>query len=513
MVASAAGQQSSVVNRLLSIMALTVLAAAPVRAQSTLERMQDELSAIVTRAKAAVVSIENEMGSHRSVDMSTAVEEAYRDAAKAFEAVQEKRRAKQRSELTDAQRETLDKALSEARARVQETREKIRELQSRGMVHSFRLRRRVGTGFSIGDGYVVTTADVLDGMEHPVVVTDDGTRIKAEVAGKDPELNVGLLKLPSEAELASLPWGDSTKVRPGFFAISIGNQTGRMNSAALNLVAGVRTDGLLSGSHFYPGLIQVAGTVGAGASGAPLMNVRGEVIGVIAAVPADSWIENRQPTAPPGTPPGFSGVPHHSGRLMHPGAVTVGYGQGEGTGQGEGAGAGCGGDLGTAIRNSIAEGMAAADDATRNGLGTSMSYFFPAVTSAGYAIPANHVREVVEELRRGTPVARGWIGVVPREDQEETSSGRITYVKNIVVIENVVMDSPACRAGMKAGDILVKIDGKPVESAAQVRCVACALRPGTHLSVMVKRSGESRTLDLLIDKRPDQLTVKASSTR
>src|SRR5207248_5742219 len=58
---------------------------------------------------------------------------------------------------------------------------------------------KIGTGFCIGDGYIVTTADVVQGMSVPIVVTDTGSRIKATVVSCDKELNVGLLKLPAQA--------------------------------------------------------------------------------------------------------------------------------------------------------------------------------------------------------------------------------------------------------------------------------------------------------------------------
>jgi S1-C subfamily serine protease len=144
---------------------------------------------------------------------------------------------------------------------------------------------RSGTGFSIGEGFIVTTADVLDGMSNPVVITDGGEKIRASVIAIDTELNVGMVKLAAQADIPALILGDSTKVMPGCFAISIGNQHGNANAVALNLVAGIRTEATYSGDHFYPSLIQFSGTVGAGTSGAPLVNSHGEVIGIVAGVP------------------------------------------------------------------------------------------------------------------------------------------------------------------------------------------------------------------------------------
>src|SRR5262249_14232648 len=133
-----------------------------------------------------------------------------------------------------------------------------------------------GSGFCIADDYIVTTADVLEGMQSPLVVTDNGTRVKARIVGINTDLNVGLLKLLAKTDITALKLGDSSTVEVGHFAISIGNQSGQTNSVALMLVGGVRKEGAYSGNRFYPSLIQIAGTVGAGTSGAPLVNARGE---------------------------------------------------------------------------------------------------------------------------------------------------------------------------------------------------------------------------------------------
>jgi serine protease Do len=146
---------------------------------------------------------------------------------------------------------------------------------------------KTGTGFSIGDGYIVTTADVIEGMKSPVVITDDDQRIKAKIVGVAPDLNIGLIQLEARVNIPALKMGDSSKVEVGHFAISIGNQNGKMNSVSLAMVSGIRDDGTYSGNRFYPTVIQVAGTVGAGNSGAPLLNVEGEVMGIIAAVPEE----------------------------------------------------------------------------------------------------------------------------------------------------------------------------------------------------------------------------------
>lgn len=145
---------------------------------------------------------------------------------------------------------------------------------------------RSGSGFSIGDGLIVTTADVVQGMNTPVVSTDDGRQARASVVAVDSRLNIALLRLSANLNLPALRLGDSANVAPGHFAITIGNQTGQANSVALSTISALKTQGTTSAAHYYPELLQIDGTVSAGTSGAPVLNARGEVIGMLAAAPA-----------------------------------------------------------------------------------------------------------------------------------------------------------------------------------------------------------------------------------
>ena len=140
-----------------------------------------------------------------------------------------------------------------------------------------------GSGFSIGEGYILTTADVVEGVSNPIVTTDDGRRARATLVAVDSELNIGLLRLPPAMTVAALKLGDSARVAPGHFAISIGNQAGQINSVSLSLISGMRSQGIASSRHFYPDLLQIDGAMGGGISGAPVLSARGEVIGMWAA--------------------------------------------------------------------------------------------------------------------------------------------------------------------------------------------------------------------------------------
>ncbi len=142
-----------------------------------------------------------------------------------------------------------------------------------------------GSGFLIEGGYVVTTAEVVNRIKEPMVVLANGEHLSAELVKTDKESNIALLKLANAPEKTGLKWGDSDRVQPGYFAITLGNQGGFANSISLGLIAGKGRAGK-SGEVRYNDLIQFQGIVGKGGSGSPLINARGEVIGMVVATPA-----------------------------------------------------------------------------------------------------------------------------------------------------------------------------------------------------------------------------------
>lgn len=329
---------------------------------------------------------------------------------------------------------------------------------------------KTGSGFCIGDGYVVTTGDVALSLRQPIVITDNGTRLKARVVGSHPDLNIGLLKITASTPIPSLKMGDSDSVKAGHFAVSMGNQAGQSNSVALMLVGNIRSEGTYAGRQFYPSLIQIAGTVGAGASGAPLVNVRGEVIGMMAAIPVDgsAWSTESNPHAEL-----FRG----DGSPQETKGIKIPY-------------------------QAFPEG----------GILSFMSSS-PAVTSAGFAIPINQIKPVIDELRLEKPIARGWIGIAPEDVSRIVEKGNgIIDTEVTVRVVGVYPESPAMAAGVQPGDVIVSVDGKPVRNAGVIRQTSLRIRRGDRLSLAVRRGKETKTLNLRIDLRPQTIKPPITAT-
>jgi Do/DeqQ family serine protease len=120
----------------------------------------------------------------------------------------------------------------------------------------------------------------------------------------------------------------------------------------------------------------------------------------------------------------------------------------------------------------------------------------------GFAIPVDSARTVMDALLRDGRVTRGWIGVEPRDLNPELAAHLGLPATSGVLITGVLQDGPASRAGLKPGDVVTRIDGRPVADTAQLLAVVAALQPRTEAVVGVQRGRESLELTLTVAQRP-----------
>ncbi len=154
--------------------------------------------------------------------------------------------------------------------------------------------RGQGSGFLVSNkGEVLTNYHVVQGASRLTVILDDGTRLPAEVAGADPSNDIALVKVNADAvkTIAPLPLGDSSLVRPGQLAVALGSPYGYRGTVTVGVVSG--TDRSLPSVTRRPitGMIQTDAAIFPGNSGGPLLNSRGEVIGINTAVTAGTGNE------------------------------------------------------------------------------------------------------------------------------------------------------------------------------------------------------------------------------
>ena len=266
-------------------------------------------------------------------------------------------------------------------------------------------QRGVGSGFILSaDGYIMTNAHVVDGADELLVTLTDKREFKARIIGADKRTDVALVKIDATG-LPSVKVGDSNRVKVGEWVMAIGSPFGLDNSVTAGIVSAKARD-----TGDYVPFIQTDVAINPGNSGGPLINLRGEVVGI------NSQIYSRSG--------GFMGI--------------------------------------------------------------------------SFAIPMDEAMRVSDQLRTSGRVIRGRIGVqiapVTKEVAESIGLGKPAGA----LVQSVEAGGPAEKAGVEAGDIIVKVDGKPVEKSGDLPRIIGNTKPGSKTSLQVFRRGSSRELSVTI---------------
>jgi serine protease Do len=129
----------------------------------------------------------------------------------------------------------------------------------------------------------------------------------------------------------------------------------------------------------------------------------------------------------------------------------------------------------------------------------------------GFAIPSNVVRNVVDQLREHGRVARGWLGVQMQEITPALAKAiGLANVKGVLV-DLVTKDSPAARAGVKQGDVIIAFDDAPVTDTRDLAFAVAALSAGKGVPVQVQRDGKQVSLNVTIGSEPAQPHLAANA--
>src|SRR6202789_1058513 len=145
-----------------------------------------------------------------------------------------------------------------------------------------RRAQSLGSGFIIDPtGIVITNNHVVGDANDIVVILTDGRKLKAKVIGKDPRVDVAVLKVKSDKPLKTVKFGDSDKMRVGDGVMAVGNPFGLGETVTAGIVS-ARNRNIDSGP--YDNFIQTDASINKGNSGGPLFNMAGEVIGINTAI-------------------------------------------------------------------------------------------------------------------------------------------------------------------------------------------------------------------------------------
>ncbi|MBI4400078.1 MAG: DegQ family serine endoprotease [Nitrospirae bacterium] len=120
----------------------------------------------------------------------------------------------------------------------------------------------------------------------------------------------------------------------------------------------------------------------------------------------------------------------------------------------------------------------------------------------GFAVPSNMARSILAQLVRAGKVVRGWLGVSIQELSPELASQFGVPEPKGVLVSDVLDGSPAKRAGLERGDVIVEYDGKPIENPTQLRNAVAQTAVGRKASVKYIRDKQIRTLDVTIAEQP-----------
>ena len=147
-------------------------------------------------------------------------------------------------------------------------------------------QRSLGSGFIITrDGLILTNYHVVDGAEKIVVKLSDGSEFEGKVVGRDPRTDIAVLKIDAKKNLPTARLGNSARIQVGEWVVAVGNPFGLDNTVTSGIVS---AKGRHIGAGPYDDFIQTDVPINPGSSGGPLIDLRGEVVGINTAILSQS---------------------------------------------------------------------------------------------------------------------------------------------------------------------------------------------------------------------------------
>ncbi|WP_185448053.1 trypsin-like peptidase domain-containing protein [Kribbella qitaiheensis] len=380
--------------------------------------------------------------------------------------------------------------------------------------------RAAGTGIVLTpDGEILTNHHVIEGATK-ITVTDigNGKTYDASVVGYDDAHDIAVLKLKDASGLEVAKTGDSSKVALGDQVVGIGNAggVGGTPSYAAGKVTGLNqaitaTDESGNDPENLTGLIQTDANIQAGDSGGPLANSKGEVIGVdTAGGSGNSGNGGPGQTAYGATSSSsaqlaaYGASSSSSAQLAAYGAKSsssaqlAAYGDGGGNGSGYGSGFGDGSGFGSGDGSGTGNGTGNGNgNGESNGQGQGNRQ--GQTTTQGYAIPINEALDIADQIESGKASADVHIG--------DSAMLGISVLANQgvsgAVVNDVVADGAAAKAGLSAGDVITSFDGKAVDSPDTLSTALNSHHAGDKVPVTWQdQSGQSHTATITLMTGP-----------
>jgi Do/DeqQ family serine protease len=269
---------------------------------------------------------------------------------------------------------------------------------------------------SLGSGVIIDKSGLILTNNHVIKEADEITvkfankqEAVGKIVGTDPKTDLAVIRVSTKEDLPVVALGDSDALHVGQWAIAIGNPFGLDHTLTVGVISATGRSEV--GIAAYENFIQTDASINPGNSGGPLLNIRGEVIGINTAIVA--------------------------------------------SGQG-----------------------------------------------IGFAIPVNMARKVMGDLVKRGKVTRGWLGVGIQPLTSELAKSFSLSADEGILVNQVMPKSPAEAAGLKTGDLILSVDGKPVKDPRELQRIIAEAEIGKSLDLSILRDKTKRTVKVQVGEMP-----------
>lgn len=265
-------------------------------------------------------------------------------------------------------------------------------------------------------GYIITNYHVVANVDPggiSVGLSDRRVVRAAQVIGYDVATDLAVLKIDAD-NLTAAEWGNSDKLQVGDWVLAVGNPYALDRSVTAGIISAKGRRGVVDGS-MYQDFLQTDAAVNPGNSGGPLVDLRGDVVGINTAILGQS----------------FQGI--------------------------------------------------------------------------SFAIPSRIAQDVYNALRKQGHVARGWLGVAPQDVTAEIAAEFKLPEQRGALITRIVEGSPADKAGILVGDVVLTWDGQEIQDATGLTLIVAGTQIGARTPVRLWRDGKEIKLEVEVGQRPDRI--------
>jgi serine protease Do len=285
-------------------------------------------------------------------------------------------------------------------------------------------QRGMGSGMILDKkGHILTNYHVVRDVDDIKVQLADKRKFEAEIVGTDPKTDVAIIRIKGTVPdgLPTVTLGDSDALQVGSLVEAVGAPFGLVQTVTEGIISATGRSEV--GIADYENFLQTDAPINPGNSGGPLVNMRGEVIGMNSAI-----------------------------------ATSIGQFGG-----------------------------------------------------VGFAIPTSMIKVMLPKLIKGEKIIRGQLGVMIQEMTKDLAKQFGLSEPKGVLVGQVNKDSPAEKAGLKAGDVIVRYDGQAATSVRQVRDLVANTLPGAKVKIEIIRDGKEKTVTATIGNQAAETTAAAPS--